>query len=143
LPFRGCLSRLSGSPGRYRTEFLAFCKQVAAAYPRRRLQVICDNYATHKHPVVRGWLAAEHPRIQLHFTSTSASWLNLVEVFFSIVGRQALGRGDFSSVEDLTAAIGRFCQSWNEHCQPFSWTKPADQILARLSRQTNSATGTM
>jgi transposase len=102
--------------------------------------VICDNYATHKHPVVRGWLAAEHPRIQLHFTATSASWLNLVEVFFSIVGRQALGRGDFSSVEDLTAAIGRFCQSWNEHCQPFSWTKPADQILARLSRQTNSAT---
>jgi transposase len=101
--------------------------------------VICDNYATHKHPVVRGWLA-KHPRIQLHFTPTSASWLNLVEVFFSIVERQALRRGDFPSVEDLTAAIGRFCQSWNEHCQPFSWTKPADQILTKLNRQNNSAT---
>jgi hypothetical protein len=62
------------------------------------------------------------------------------EVFFSIVDRQALRRGDFPSVEDLIAAIGRFCQSWNQHCQPFSWTKPADQILAKLNRQTNSAT---
>jgi hypothetical protein len=61
-------------------------------------------------------------------------------VFFSIVDRQALRRGDFLSVEELTAAIGRFCQSWNQHCQPLSWTKPADQILAKLNRQTNSAT---
>jgi hypothetical protein len=53
-------------------------------------------------------------------------------VFFSIVDRQALRRGDFPSVEDLTAAISRFCQSWNEHCQPFSWTKPAAEILAKL-----------
>jgi transposase len=120
-------------------EFLAFLKQVARAWPRRQLHVVCDNYATHKHPVVRGWLA-KHPRIQLHFTPTSASWLNLVEVFFSIIDRQALRRGDFTSVTDLTAAIGRFCQSWNEHCQPFSWTKPADEILAKLNRQTTSAT---
>jgi transposase len=127
------------APRHRHQEFLAFLKQVAAAYPRRQLHVICDNYATHKHPVVRGWLA-KHPRMQLHFTPTSASWLNLVEVFFSIVDRQALRRGDFPSVEDLTAAIGRFCQSWNEHCQPFSWTKPADHILAKLNRQTNSAT---
>jgi hypothetical protein len=55
-------------------------------------------------------------------------------VFFSIVDRQALRRGDFPSVEDLTAAISRFCQSWNEHCQPFSWTKPAAEILAKLNR---------
>ena len=127
------------APRHRHQEFLAFLKQVAGAYPRRRLHVICDNYATHKHPVVRGWLA-KHPRIQLHFTPTSASWLNLVEVFFSIVERQALRRGDFPSVTDLTAAIGRFCQSWNEHCQPFSWTKPTDQILAKLNRQTTSAT---
>jgi transposase len=127
------------APRHRHPEFLAFLKQVAGAYPRRQLHVVCDNYATHKHPVVRGWLA-KHPRIQLHFTPTSASWLNLVEVFFSIVDRQALRRGDFLSVEDLTVAIGRFCQSWNEHCQPFSWTKPADQILTNLNRQTNSAT---
>src|SRR5512132_2413013 len=127
------------TPRHRHQEFLAFLKQVARSYPRRQLHVICDNYATHKHPAVRAWLA-KHPRIQLHFTPTSASWLNLIEVFFSIVERQALRRGDFPSVTQLTAAIGRFCQSWNEHCQPFSWTKPTDQILAKLNRQTTSAT---
>jgi transposase len=75
-------------------EFLAFLKQVARSYPRRQLHVICDNYATHKHPVVRGWLAKQR-RIRLHFIPTSASWLNLVEVYFSILDRQALRRGDF------------------------------------------------
>jgi transposase len=124
-------------------EFLAFLKQVARSYPRRQLHVICDNYATHKHPVVRGWLA-KHRRIRLHFTPTSASWLNLVEVFFSIVDRQALRRGDFPGIGDLIAAIDRFCQTWNEHCQPFSWTKPADEILAKLKRPdrlSNRSTG--
>jgi transposase len=120
-------------------EFLAFLKQVARAYPRRRLHVICDNYATHKHPTVHAWLA-KHPRVQLHFTPTSASWLNLIEVFFSIVERQALRRGDFASVSDLITAIRRFCAAWNQHCQPFAWTKPADAILAKLNRQTNLAT---
>jgi hypothetical protein len=89
--------------------------------------VVCDNYAAHKHPAVRGWLA-RHPRVQLHFTPTSPSWLNLVEVFFSIVERQALRRGDFASVTDLVTAISRFCTAWNERCQPFAWTKPADEI---------------
>jgi transposase len=120
-------------------EFLAFLKLVARAYPRRQLHVVCDNYATHKHPAVRGWLA-RHPRVQLHFTPTSASWLNLVEVFFSIVERQALRRGDFASVTDLVTAISRFCAAWNERCQPFAWTKPADEILAKFNRQTTSAT---
>jgi transposase len=127
------------APRHRHQEFLAFLKQVARAYPRRRLHVICDNYATHKHPVVRGWLT-KHSRVELHFTPTSASWLNLIEVFFSIVDRQALRRGNFPSVDDLSTAISRFCQSWNEHCQPFSWTKPADQILAKLNRKDISAT---
>jgi transposase len=99
---------------------------IARAYPRRQLHLVCDNYATHKHPTVRGWLAS-HPRIHLHFTPTSASWLNLVEVFFSIVERQALRRGDFTSVTDLITAISRFCAAWNQRCQPFSWTNPADE----------------
>jgi hypothetical protein len=84
---------------------------------------------------VRAWLT-KHPRIQLHFTPTSASWLNLVEVFFSIVERQALRRGNFASVTALIAAIGRFCAAWNQHCQPFAWTKPANEILAKLKGQT-------
>jgi transposase len=127
------------TPRHRHQEFLGFLKQVAGAYPRRQLHMVCDNYATHKHPTVRAWLAS-HPRIQLHFTPTSASWLNLVEVFFSIVERQALRRGDFTSVTDLIAAISRFCAAWNEHYQPFSWTKPADEILAKLNRHTTAAT---
>ena len=77
-------------------------KQVASAYPGVQLHVVCDNYATHKHPTVRAWLA-KNPRITLHFTPTSCSWLNLVECFFSIITRQAIRRGTYTSVADLTA----------------------------------------
>ena len=93
-----------------------------------------------KGPVkVQAWLAS-HPRIHLHFTPTYGSWLNLVEVFFSIIERQALRRGDFASVQELMAAIRRFCDSWNQRCRPFTWTKDADQILTKLKRQNTSAT---
>jgi transposase len=73
-------------------EFLAFLKQVAAAYPRRELHVVVDNLSTHSHPVVRAWLE-RHLRVRLHFTPTSGSWLNLVEAFFSIITRQATAPG--------------------------------------------------
>ena len=81
-------------------EFLAFLKKVACSYPRRQLHVVVDNYATHKHPDVDAWLA-KNPRVSLHFTPTSGSWLNLVEVFFGIITRQAIRRGSFRSVADL------------------------------------------
>jgi transposase len=126
-------------PRHRHSEFLAFLKLVAKAYPRRQLHVVLDNYATHKHAKVQAWLGS-HPRVQLHFTPTYASWLNLVEVFFAIIERQALRRGDFASVEDLMAAIRRFVAGWNQRCQPFTWTKDADQILAKLNRQNTSAT---
>src|SRR3954452_9690201 len=114
---------------RHRTEeFLKFLKQVAKAYPRRQLHIVCDNYATHKHPNVQAWLA-KNPRVTLHFTPTSGSWLNLVEVFFSIISRQAITRGTFGSVPNLVDAIGRFIDGWNDRCQPFVWTKPADEVL--------------
>ena len=80
-----------------KAEFLDFLKKVARAYPRRQLHVVCDNYHTHKHADITGWLA-KNPRIALHFTPTSGSWLNLVEVFFSIITRQAIRRGSFDSV---------------------------------------------
>jgi hypothetical protein len=83
-----------------------------------------DNYATHKHQRVQAWLGT-HPRVHLHFTPTYASWLNLV--FFSIIERQALRRGDFASIEDLVTAIRRFCDGWNQRCRPFAWTKDADR----------------
>jgi transposase len=70
-------------------EFLRFLKKVATAYPGTELHVVCDNYATHKHPQVKAWLE-KNPRISLHFTPTGCSWLNLVECFFSIITRQAI-----------------------------------------------------
>ncbi len=114
-------------------EFLRFLKQVAKAYPRRKLHIVVDNYATHKHPAVRAWLA-RHPRVRLHFTPTSGSWLNLVEAFFSIITRQALRRGNFPTVADLIAAIGRFIDAWNDRCAPFTWTKDPDTVIAKATR---------
>ena len=114
-------------------EFLRFLKQVATAYPRKKLHLVCDNYATHKHPNVTAWLA-RNPRITLHFTPTSRSWLNMVEIFFGIITRQAIRRGTFNSVKDLIAAIGTYIDAWNDRCQPFIWTKTADQILPSATR---------
>jgi transposase len=112
--------------------FLTFLKQVAKAYPRVRLHIVLDNYGTHKHPNVKAWLE-RNPRIQLHFTPTSGSWLNLVEVFFGIITRQAIRRGTFPSVKDLIAAIENFIDGWNERCAPFTWTKTAEQILTHAT----------
>jgi transposase len=109
-------------------EFLRFLRHVAKAYPRVRLHLVVDNYATHSHPAVRAWLA-RHPRITLHFTPTSGSWMNMVEVFFSIITRQAIRRGSFTSVKDLITAIENFIEGWNDRCHPFTWTKTADELL--------------
>jgi transposase len=125
-------------------EFLRFLKKVAAAYPGQDLHVICDNYATHKHAEVRQWLARPaNKRITLHFTPTGCSWINLVECFFSVITRQAIRRGSFTSVKQLTAAIGAFIDHWNDHPRPFAWTKDADEILASINRaktKTNALT---
>ncbi len=120
-------------------EFLAFLKLVAKAYPRRQLHLVLDNYGTHTHATVKAWLA-KHPRVHLHFTPTSASWMNLVEVFFGIITRQAIRRGSFPSVGDLIAAIRRFIDGWNQRCQPFVWVKEADDIMVKATRKRTSGT---
>jgi transposase len=120
-------------------EFLRFLKQVAKTYPRVELHIVCDNYATHKHEKVQAWLE-RNPRVTLHFTPTSASWMNLVEAFFAIITRQAIHRGSFASVDDLVAAIRRFIHAWNERCEPFTWTKTADHILTKLNTKDTPAT---
>ena len=120
-------------------EFLAFLKHVARAYPDREVHLVMDNYAAHKHPNVNAWLAG-NPRIHVHFTPTSGSWLNLVEVWFSIIERQAIHRGSFPSVRDLMIKIRAFINGWNDRCHPFIWTKPADQVLERIKRKKNSLT---
>ena len=98
-----------------------------------------DNYATHKRPEVKAWLAA-NPRIHVHFTPTSGSWLNLVEVWFGIIERQAIRRGVFPSVRDLTGKIRTFITGWNNRCHPFIWTKTPDQILAKIKRKLSRTT---
>jgi transposase len=120
-----------------KAEFLDFMKQVAKAYPRRELHVVLDNYHTHKHAEVQAWLA-KNPRITLHFTPTSGSWMNMVEIFFGIITRQAIRRGTFASVKELMTAISRFIDGWNDRCHPFTWTKTADEILPHATRQATS-----
>jgi transposase len=119
-------------------EFLRFLKKVAAAHPGVRLHVVLDNYGTHKHPDVRKWLAKpENERVTLHFTPTGCSWMNMVEIFFGIITRQAIRRGTFTSVKDLTAAIGAFIDAYNDRCEPFAWTKNGDDIIAKIRPSKN------
>lgn len=120
-------------------EFLRFLKQLARAYPDQQLHLVMDNYAAHKRVEVRDWLTA-NPRVQVHFTPTSASWLNLVEVWFGIIERQAIHRGTFGNVRELTTAIKTFIAGWNDRAHPFVWTKTADQILKKTNRQPTSNT---
>ena len=121
-------------------EFLQFLKQVARAYPGVQLHWVMDNYAAHKRVEVRDWLEA-NPRVHVHFTPTSASWLNLVEVWFGIIERQAIHRGSYRSVKDLNAKIRAFVDGWNDRAHPFVWTKSADQILTKADRQKTSKSG--
>ena len=118
-------------------EFLAFLKQIARAYPDQELHLVMDNYAAHKHTNVKAWLAA-NPRVVVHFTPTHASWMNMVEIWFGIIERQAIHRGTFTSVPDLNAKIRAFITGWNNRSHPFVWTKTAEEILAKANRQKTS-----
>jgi transposase len=121
-------------------EFLAFVKQVARAYPDQQLHLVMDNYAAHKHKAVSDWLRA-HPRVVCHFTPTHASWMNLVEAWFSMIERQAIHRGSYTSVRELNAKIRAYIDGWNQRCHPFAWTKTANQILKKANRKNTSNAG--
>jgi hypothetical protein len=90
------------------------------------------------HAEVTAWLA-RHPRITLHFTPTSASWMNQVETFLGLLTRQALRHGSFASVPDLVAAIGRYIVAWNADCHPFAWVEDAEQLLVKAASQAQPA----
>ncbi len=115
-------------------DFLAFLRRIDRVYPDHDLHVVLDNVSSHKTPAVRAWLD-RHPRITFHFTPTSASWLNQVETWFSVLTRQAIRRGSFGSVKELIALIDRFTANWNTGSTPFVWTKTADEILAKAVRK--------
>jgi transposase len=115
-------------------EFIKFLNAVERKVPAGKIiHVILDNYGTHKHPKVDEWLA-NHPRWVFHFTPTSASWLNAVEGFFSIITRRRIRRGVFKSVAELEDAIKRYIADHNRNAKPFVWTKTADEIFEKLSR---------
>ena len=115
-------------------EWRKFLRQIARETPaEKELHLIVDNYATHKHPAVRKWLA-KRPRFHLHFTPTSASWLNMVERFFRDITEERLRRGVFASVSDLVTAIDEYIAHHNTNPKPFIWTKSARYILQKVIR---------
>jgi transposase len=114
-------------------EFLRFLKAIDASVPAGlELHLVCDNYATHKTPAIKTWLL-RHPRFHLHFTPTSASWLNLVERWFAELTNRKLGRSTHRSVAELEADLSAWIQAGNDDPKPFVWTKTADEILDSLS----------
>jgi len=115
-------------------EWLKFLRQIDRETPKdKTLHLIADNYATHKHPVVQAWLA-KHPRLNMHFTPTSASWLNMVERFFRDISENRLRRGVFTSVPELVNAIDGYIAHHNVKPKPFVWTKSARDILQKVIR---------
>jgi len=121
-------------PRHTHVEWLKFLRQIDRQTPKgKTLHLIADNYATHKHPTVQAWLD-KHPRFHMHFTPTSASWLNMVERFFRDITTERLRRGVFTSVAELVAAIDAYVAHHNIHPKPFIWTKSARDILEKVIR---------
>lgn len=119
-------------------EFLAFLKMIDRETPADLdLHLILDNYATHKAPPIKRWLK-RHPRVALHFTPTSSSWLNLVERLFAEITRQRIRRGTFDSVPELEAAITAWIDHRNVHPKPFVWTAKAATIIVKHRRARKS-----
>ncbi|HET6468298.1 MAG TPA: transposase, partial [Geminicoccaceae bacterium] len=115
-------------------EFRAFLDQIDANVPAELdVHLILDNAATHKTRLIRDWLA-KRPRYRVHFTPTSASWLNLVEGWFALLTARQLKRGAFRSTGELEEAIRRYIAATNAEPKPFVWTKTADEILASVAR---------
>jgi transposase len=115
-------------------EWLHFLRQIDRSTPKKKeIHLIADNYATHKHPAVKTWLA-KHPRFHMHFTPTSASWLNMVERFFRDLSENQLRRGVFHNVPDLISTIGQYIVKHNRDPKPFIWTAKANDILAKVTR---------
>ena len=123
-------------------EYLDFLRQIDDNVPPDLdVHVIVDNYATHKHPRVKRWLAAR-PRFHVHFTPTYASWLNQVEIWFNRITQRAIRRGTFRSVKELVTKIDQFVEHDNQNARPFVWTATADSIFAKVQRLCERISGT-
>ena len=115
-------------------EFRKFLDEVERNVPAGLdVHIVMDNYGTHKTKLIRDWFA-KRPRWHVHYTPTSASWINQVERFFALLTERSLKRGVFQSVAALEAAIGSYIEATNADPKPFRWTKTADDILASIQR---------
>ena len=124
-------------------EFLEFLNHLDRNVPPPlQVHLILDNYGTHKHPKVKAWLA-RHPRYQLHYTPTYASWLNQIERWFGLITQQAIRRGSFRNVRELVAKIDHFVTHYNANNRPFLWTATADSILTKVKRLCKLINGTL
>jgi len=123
-----CSARHTGA------DFLRFLNGLTREYRTRELHVVLDNSSTHKTPDVRTWLEA-HPRVHFHFTPTGASWLNMVEAWFSLLTRKSVRRGSFDTVRALITHIQRYITHWNDHPTPFVWTKEPAAIIKKALRR--------
>jgi putative transposase len=97
------------------------------------IHLVMDNYSTHKHQAVKRELA-DHPRYQIHYIPTYASWVNQVEIWFNVIKQKAIRRGTFKSVKELTAKIDHFVEQYNTDSRAFVWTSTADSILEKIQR---------
>ena len=123
-------------------EFLAFLRHLDERVPATLdLHLIIDNYATHKHPKVRAWLAAR-PRYHVHYTPTYSSWLNQVERWFGLITQRSIRRGSFRNVKELVQRIDAYVKHHNHHAGPFQWTATADSILGKIERLSKVISGT-
>ena len=115
-------------------EYLNFLKHVDENVPKTlHVHLVVDNYATHKHPTVKRWLAI-HDRWHVHYTPTYSSWLNQVEIWFNLITQRAIRRGTFKSVKELVSKIEEYARNYNQHARPFAWTATADSILEKIRR---------
>ncbi len=123
-------------------EWLKFLRLIDSVVPADKdIHLICDNYSTHKHEKVQRWLA-KHPRFHVHFTPTSASWLNMVERFFRDLTQNRLRRGIFRDLEDLFHAVETYIDRHNKNPKPFIWTATAKDILEKVKRAQSSLLNT-
>ena len=122
-------------------EWLKFLRKIDKNVPAELdVHIVCDNYATHKTPEVKAWLA-RHPRFHVHFTPTGSSWVNQVERWFGLITDQMIRRGVHKSVQALEADIRAWIGHWNEDPRPFTWTKTAEEILNSLAEYLSKISG--
>lgn len=118
------------SPQRRRADFLTFMDQLAARYPRGRVHCVLDNLNTHRGPEVAAWLAAHQQRFGFHFTPVHGSWINQIELWFSILSRRLLRHASFASLPDLEQRIHQFIAHYNTQAGPFKWTWKGYPLVA-------------